>query len=76
MQDYQSNYKGESSAFGIAAIGNVANDTINLIRMWTNKEYNDSLSSQNRNYYLQLKNKEKIVKLLVVGLIVFYAIKK
>lgn len=77
-ETYKSNYGGERSAFGIAAIGNVANDTINLLRLWTSKDYSDNLrnSSDNYNYYKQLKNKEKIVKMIAACAIVYFILKK
>lgn len=71
---YQSNYGGESSAFGIAAIGNVANDTINLLRLWIKGDvYENQLDF---NYLQQLRSKEKIVKLIVAGIIVVFLLKK
>lgn len=75
---YKSNYGGERSVFGIAAIGNVANDTINLLRLWTSKDYSDQLrnSSDDYNYYKELKNKEKIVKMIAACAIVYFILKK
>ena len=71
---YQSNDGGESSAFGIAAIGNVANDTINLLRVWIKGDvYENQLDF---NYLQQLRSKEKIVKLVVAGIIVVFLLKK
>lgn len=73
-ETYQSNYGGESSAFGIAAIGNVANDTINLLRLWIKGDvYENQLDF---NYLQQLRSKEKIVKLIVAGIIVVFLLKK
>ena len=78
QQRYESHYGGENSAFGIAAIGNVANDTINLLRMWISKDYSDQLrnSSDNLAYYNQLKSREKIVKLILVGIVIIFILKK
>lgn len=78
VKDYKSNYKGERSAFGIAAIGNVANDTINLFRLWCDKDFSDQLrnSSDNFNYYEELKNKEKIVKMIAACAIIYFIVKK
>ena len=78
QQKYESHYGGESSAFGIAAIGNVANDTINLLRMWIDKDYSDKLrnSTDNYFYYLQLKQKEKTAKLVIAGIVLFLILKK
>lgn len=71
---YQSNYGGESSAFGIAAIGNVANDTINLLRLWIKGDvYENQLDF---NYLQQLRSKEKVVKMVLIGVIVVFLLKK
>lgn len=61
--EYKSSYGGESSAFGIAAIGNVANDTINLIRKWIQGEEHTV-----PNLYAEQKAmKEKKQLFLIVG---------
>lgn len=73
-ETYQSNYGGENSAFGIAAIGNVANDTINLFRLWFGQ--NDTWKNNYDYTYLQeLRSKEKIAKLILAGVIIYFLVK-
>lgn len=73
-ETYQSNYGGENSAFGIAAIGNVANDTINLFRLWFGQ--NDTWENNYDYTYLQeLRSKEKIAKLILAGVIIYFLVK-